>query len=136
MPVTQKRTILVIDDDPDLLKVAARVLTLHGYEVLSALDCTAARAHLDAHPDDIDLLLTDIELPGMCGDEFAASLAGERPELKVLLASGYPARTMQDAADGVGDGSATTMHFIEKPYAMSELARRVQEVLEADPPAH
>lgn len=136
MPATEKQTILVVDDDPALLKVAARVLTLHGYQVLSATDCTAAQAHLDAHPDGIDLLLTDIELPGMHGDELAARLSEERPDLPILFTSGYPARAIHDAADGVGRGAAATRHFIEKPYAMGDLARRVREVLEGEPPAH
>ncbi len=120
--MTPPPTILVVDDDADLLRVAVRVLKLHGYEVLSADRCEAALQLLEGREDAIDLLLTDIEMPGMCGDELAARLEQRYPDLRILYTSGYPSKGTRD--------------YIEKPYAMSELAKRVREVLDATRPAH
>lgn len=131
-----RQTILVVDDDADLLRVAVRVLKLHGYEVLSATGCDQALATIDAHPAGVDLLLTDIEMPGMHGDELATKLEARFPDLRILFTSGYPSQVMAAAASGDDEGSASTRQFIEKPYAMSELARRVREVLDAERPAH
>jgi response regulator RpfG family c-di-GMP phosphodiesterase len=130
---TTKRTILVVDDDADLLKVALRVLKLHGYEAIGATSCEDAAALIDQHA--VDMLLTDVNMPDMQGDELAARLTESHPDLRILFTSGNPDRVLQPAA---GDAASTIerKHFIEKPYAMSDLARRVEEVFAADPPAH
>lgn len=132
----RKPTILVVDDDADLLRVAVRVLAMHGYEVIAAGGCQQALEALEGHRGGVDLLLTDVEMPGMCGDELAVQLEGRYPDLRVLFTSGYPQEVMASAAQGRDAGDVSTRHFIGKPYAMSELARRVQEVLDAERPAH
>lgn len=129
---SQKR-ILVVDDDTDLLRVAVRVLKLHGYDAVGATTYEDALSLTDEH--EIDLLLTDVKMPGMDGDELAARLSAAHPDLRVLFTSGYPEQVTSPAgSDAVN--SIERKHFIEKPYAMSDLARRVEEVLAADPPAH
>lgn len=128
--------ILVVDDDADLLRVAVRVLSVHGYEVLSAEGCAEALEVLEGRAEPIDLLLTDMEMPGMGGDELAMRFEERFPDLRVLFTSGYPAQVMAAAAKGEDARSASARNFIEKPYAMSELARRVREVLDAERPAH
>jgi response regulator RpfG family c-di-GMP phosphodiesterase len=134
---TERRTILVVDDDADLLKVALRVLKLHGYDVIGATRCEDAIGLVDEH--DVDLLLTDVRLPGMDGDELAARLGDSHPDLRILFTSGDPLQVLAPA-EGTGRAAAANSierkNFIEKPYAMSELARRVEEIFAADPPAH
>lgn len=126
------KRILVVDDDADLLRVAMRVLKLHGYDVVGATSCAEAIALVEA--DGFDLLLTDVQMPEMQGDELAARLSGEHPDLRILFTSGHPEQVLSGSrADAA---TLERKHFIEKPYAMSELARRVEEVLAADPPSH
>jgi two-component system cell cycle sensor histidine kinase/response regulator CckA len=128
-----KRTILVVEDDADLLKVSLRVLKLHGYEVIGATRCEDAIALIDEH--DVDLLLTDVQMPGMDGDELAARMAESHPDLRILFTSGNPNQVLLPT-NGDSANAIERKNFIGKPYAMSDLARRVEEVFAADPPAH
>jgi two-component system cell cycle sensor histidine kinase/response regulator CckA len=129
---TQKPTILVVDDDAELLKVTARVLKLHGYTVHTADRCTQAIELVEQLDDAVDLLLTDMQMPEMDGCELAVRLADKHPDLRILYTSGFPQQVM----DGKSNGACVPANFIEKPYAMSDLARRVQEILIAPQPAH
>jgi DNA-binding NtrC family response regulator len=130
---TKRRTILVVDDDADLLKVAIRVLKLHGYDVIGATSCEDAIGLIERH--DVDLLLTDVKMPGMDGDELGARMGVAHPDLRILFTSGNPLQVLAPA-NGDAANSIERKNFIEKPYAMSELARRVEEVFATDPPAH
>lgn len=127
-----KPTILVVDDDAELLKVTARVLKLHGYTVHTADRCTQALALVDELDDTVDLLLTDVQMPEMDGCELAVRLGEKHPDLRILYTSGFP----QQVVDSKSNGACVPRNFIEKPYAMSELARRVQEILVAPQPTH
>jgi PleD family two-component response regulator len=82
-------TVLLVDDEPVVVSVLAKVLTLHGYTVLVAEDYYTALQAAESHAGRIDLLLTDIALPGLNGCELARKLLRVRPELRVLLMSGY-----------------------------------------------
>lgn len=129
---TPKSTILVVDDDAELLKVTARVLKLHGYTVHTADHCSQALALVDRLDDTVDLLLTDVQMPEMDGCELAVRLGEKHPDIRILFTSGFP----QQVVDDKSNGACIPANFIEKPYAMSELARRVQEILTAPQPAH
>ena len=82
-------TILLVDDDPLILRLLAEVLISDGYNVLPCSSGAAAAATFRANGH-IDLLLTDFQMPGMTGIELANLLTGTRPELSVLLVSGAP----------------------------------------------
>jgi len=133
-PVTteKKLTILVVDDDEALLKVASRVMRLYGYNVLSAGSCREALDITRALDEPIDLLLTDVLMPGEDGCALAEQLTNEHPVLRVLYTSGYPSTVLSPSAYSVGGPP----QFIDKPFAAADLARRVSEVLGATPPAH
>lgn len=130
---TIHETILLVDDDHAIRRVAQRVLELHGYDVVAvATGDEALRVLASANEDvPVDLLLTDLNMPGMGGVELARRIGEEQPALRVLFTSGAP-----PAIDVDAPWMDVAAHFIEKPYAISELARRVREVLDADPPAH
>lgn len=128
----EQRTILVVDDDEALLTVASRVLRLYGFEVLSASNCEEALALSRSLPKPVDLLLTDVMMPGMNGCQLAQLLTQAHPETRVLYTSGYPSDVVSTVPQLMGGAP----QFIEKPFAASELARRVQEVLDETPPAH
>ena len=117
-------TILVVEDEPAVLDVARRTLMRAGYAVRVA--GSAAEALADHHAQDVDLLLTDVVMPGLNGRELAEALRARRPSLRVLFMSGYP----DDAALRRGIESAVQA-FIQKPFSGRDLVARVREVLDA-----
>jgi PAS domain S-box-containing protein len=119
-------TILLVEDDADVRAFISDVLETHGYRVLQARDGVEAIGVIDAHPQPVALLLTDVIMPRMGGSEVAARLTRVRPALKVLYISGYPGETM------VRDGAlAPELTFLQKPFSVSDLTRRIREVLDA-----
>jgi len=115
-------TILAVEDSSGLRQVLVRQLSAAGYRVLQAENATMA---LDALESDeaIDLLLTDIVMPGMNGHDLANRAVALRPRLKTLLTSGF-----SDMANG-GAAVATPTRILRKPYRREELLRLVQEAL-------
>jgi len=115
--------ILVVEDDPEVLEVAIETLRRIGYEVLTAADASAALAVLRREAE-IDILFSDIVMPrGMNGVELARTALRLRPQLRVLLASGYPrpARSSE-----IGGGSELEFAFLGKPYRGAELAEALR----------
>ncbi|HVA57359.1 MAG TPA: ATP-binding protein [Gemmatimonadaceae bacterium] len=119
-------TILLVEDDEAVRRLAARILTAAGYTVLPAADGAEALEILGRQETPIQLLLSDVVLPGISGRELAARVAERYPEIGVLLTSGYTDDAMLRMA--VTDSTA---HFLGKPYTAVELTRRVREVLDA-----
>jgi CheY-like chemotaxis protein len=114
-----KARILVVEDDPDVLDVAVESLRMMGYEVLTAPDGPSALAVLRRDPG-IQILLSDIVMPqGMNGVELAREAVRLRPELRVLLASGYP---MTALPRDDGPSALDEFPFLSKPYRSSQLA--------------
>jgi PAS domain S-box-containing protein len=125
-PVTGGReTVLLAEDDPSVRAVVSDTLAQKGYQVLRAPDGPAALEIARAHPAPIQLLVTDIVMPGMTGRELAETLMAERPGLRVLYMSGYT----DDAVVRHGvlqEG----MPYLQKPFAPRALASKVREVLD------
>lgn len=124
-PAGGRESVLLVEDDPALLRLAADTLRARGYTVHAAPTAEAALAFASAHPSPLDLLVTDIVLPGLNGLDLAARLAASRPALKVLLLSGY-----SDDAVSLRGTPAAGAAFLQKPYRLAELLRKVREVLE------
>ena len=115
-------TILVVEDDADVQIAVVQVLELSGYRVLSARDGPEALTVLDKNPG-IDLVFSDLVMPqGMSGLELVREAQRLRPDLKILLTSGYSARTALE-------GSGPELPLIKKPYRLAEVVRRISEVL-------
>lgn len=123
-------TILVVEDEEALLAVIGRILTDHGYTALTASDGEAAGRIALAHQGPIDLLLTDVVMPGANGPEVAAALRRGRPALRVLYMSGYAA----DAFGAVGLDSEGVDIF-RKPFTAEDLVARVEARLATGVPA-
>jgi DNA-binding NtrC family response regulator len=87
-----RRTILVVDDEPDVLHLIETILTEEGYEVISAKSADSAIRAFERLPRRPDLLLTDVVMPGMSGPMLVDHLIGIEPDLKVLFMSGYDNR--------------------------------------------
>jgi PAS domain S-box-containing protein len=119
-------TVLVVEDEEPVLDVASRILTLHGYHVLVARSGAEAFAVLDGHPGSIDLLLTDVVMPGITGEEVAARVSELRPAIRVLYMSGYPESVV--ASQGVVDQG---IRLMSKPFKALELLDHVRAVLDA-----
>lgn len=120
-------TILLVEDEEMLRKLARQTLKGHGYQILEAANGEEAITLAAQHDGPIHLLLTDVIMPGMNGRDVATRLLQTRPSLRVLFMSGYT----DDAIvhQGVLDESA---NFIQKPFAPDGLARKVRGVLDQE----
>ena len=116
--------VLFVDDEAALRQLVRRVLELDGYRVFDAADGDAALAQLRRHRPAIDLLFTDILMPGIGGVELARRAARRWPDLPILFASGYDGGQLK--AHGVDEAS---IDLIVKPFTPSELLDRVARAL-------
>ena len=121
-------TILLVEDEDAVRVLARSILSKCGYTVLEAQNGADALLVCEQHPAQIDLLLTDVVMPRMNGRELAQRLQQLRPGLKVLYMSGYT----DDAIVRNGLLHAT-LAFIQKPVTPEPLARKLREVLDAEP---
>jgi two-component system, cell cycle sensor histidine kinase and response regulator CckA len=122
-------TILLVEDEPSVLALSERILADQGYAVLSAASPDEALALAVAHSGPIDLLLTDIVMPGMNGRELHRRLIDRRPGLRVVFMSGYTANVI--AHQGVLDEG---VDFLQKPFSRQALAAKVREALDRPAP--
>ena len=118
-------TILVVEDETAVRKLSASVLAAMGYTVLEAAGAADGLGLAVRYPGRIDLLLTDVIMPGMSGRELAERLVALRPEVKVLFMSGY----VDDAIANHGV-LEPGIRLLKKPFAPTSLAREVREVLD------
>ncbi len=107
-------------------KLAAEFLGSNGYRMLEAQDGGEALQACEEHRGPIHLLMTDLVMPGMSGQQLAVRLAGRRPEMKVIYMSGYTDDAM--VPHGVLEEG---IHFLQKPFSLDALARAVRMGLEA-----
>jgi len=117
-------TILMAEDEDDLRQITARVLTRAGYHVLAATGGTEAIHLAQTHPGPIHLLLTDVIMPRMMGNEVAAQVKQRRPGIPVLYMSGYAEPVLTENGT-LPDGVV----LVEKPFTSRELLDRIRAVL-------
>jgi CheY-like chemotaxis protein len=117
-------TILVVEDQEDVRKLLVEVLSQYGYRVRAAINGTEALQTAKRFPGPIDLMITDVVMPGMTGPELASKLAPSRPAMRVLYMSGYT-QTLIDRQGLVETGVA----FIAKPFGPKELLQQVRRIL-------
>jgi signal transduction histidine kinase/ActR/RegA family two-component response regulator len=124
-PVSGDETLLLLEDEGHVRRMVRESLTRWGYTVLEAARAHEALAIAERHPGRIDLLITDVIMPGMSGPEVARRLAGLRPGLRILYVSGY-------ADDALGQHGVLEpdVAFLPKPFTVRELARKVRAVLD------
>jgi signal transduction histidine kinase len=115
-------TLLLVEDEEALRRLGTQVLSQAGYQVLSAPDLPAALSLARAHTGRLDLLITDLVMPGGSGVELAHALLTERPDLHVILMTGYTESSLPDP-------SRLRYRFLQKPFAPAKLLRLVQESL-------
>uniref|UniRef100_Q01NK6 histidine kinase n=1 Tax=Solibacter usitatus (strain Ellin6076) TaxID=234267 RepID=Q01NK6_SOLUE len=117
-------TVLLVEDEPQVRSLTRTMLTSRGYRVLEAASVSDALKIVAEQDRPIDLLLTDIVMPGMNGMDLAREAAAARPALRVLFMSGYTEGGVIDR--GVLDSETP---FIQKPFTLSALDRKIREVL-------
>jgi PAS domain S-box-containing protein len=124
-PAGGTETILVAEDEDGIRDSLIRTLSAAGYTVLAAPDGAAALALAAQHPETIHLLLSDVVMPGMLGDELAAHLHERRPAVKVLFMSGYAGDLMNRY--GVLQAGATVL---PKPFTKAELLTGIRSIID------
>jgi CheY-like chemotaxis protein len=117
-------TVLVVDDQVSLCGLLCEVLRKAGYMVLPATSGREALQVVRQHPQQIDLVITDMVMPQMGGRELTESLSGLKPHAKVLYMSGYTDK-VEDVTALLSRGHA----FIEKPFTSEALLRKIRDVL-------
>ncbi len=117
-------TILLVEDNATVLELTRDALRNKGYHVLVATEGNEAVRLAQEHPVPIDLLLTDLVLPGLSGESIAVRLRANCPTIKVVITSGYVANAFATSRDFSHDG------FLAKPYTLDELMRTVRKALD------
>jgi signal transduction histidine kinase/ActR/RegA family two-component response regulator len=119
-------TVLLVEDDQGVRNVAREFLKMKGYSVLEARNATEALRIVREYAERIHLMLTDVVMPGLKGEELVERVTSMRPEVKVLFMSAYT----EDAVVNLGILAPGT-NFIEKPFGPDELALKVRKALDA-----
>ncbi|MBM2617401.1 response regulator [Actinoplanes sp. LDG1-06] len=117
-------TVLVVDDEEDLRDIMRRMLERRGFATLIAGDSQQAIAACREHPGDIDILVTDLGLPGVSGGELSRSATQLRPEMSVVYISGLPKELA--VADGLIGEDAL---LVKKPFSSEVLVQTLRSVL-------
>jgi signal transduction histidine kinase/ActR/RegA family two-component response regulator len=116
--------ILVVDDDEDVLAYTAEALELLGYHVIGARDASSALSAVDNHAS-VKLLLADVELPGLNGQELAQEVVRRHPEVAVLYMTGYTANAIVHR-----EILEREARWLSKPFTLADLATTVRELLD------
>jgi CheY-like chemotaxis protein len=120
---------MIVEDEPVLRSLAVRTLESLGYRCLAAESAAQALEVIGRDDAQIDLVVTDVVMPGASGGALGEILAEMRPQLRVLYTSGF------SDEDAIRRGLlAEDRPFLQKPFAPADLARRVRDLLDADLP--
>jgi len=125
VPATGNETLLLVEDDELVRRIAVRILTNHGYRVHAAADGAEALRRFTELEGRIDAVITDVILPSLNAKELVAELSRRKPGLRVLYTSGYTENTV--VHQGVVDAG---VNFLAKPYLPVDLARAVRDLLD------
>lgn len=120
-------TILFVEDDHAILRLGKTLLTRLGYKILSASSADEALSIVKEQKAEIDLLLTDVIMPGMNGKELAKEILKIKPGMKTLFMSGYTADVI--AQNGILEDG---IHFIPKPFSEKDISKKLKEILHPD----
>ena len=132
-PISQSQpteTILVVDDEPEVLALVADHLQTKGYMLLLTGDPSEALRLARTRTEPIHLLLTDVVMPLMNGRQLAEQVRAIRPEVRVLFMSAYSTEAVEDYGIRLAPGEP----FLVKPFAMDDLAKKVRAVLDYHSP--
>jgi two-component system, cell cycle sensor histidine kinase and response regulator CckA len=121
-PLAPKATILLAEDEPQLRELGETILGRAGYKVVVAATSDALRSLVREYPGSVDLLLTDVIMPGLGGLELVGMAKARWPGIRVLYVSGYRREQIK--------GLDPQVPFLEKPFTPGELLQKIAELLE------
>src|SRR6185436_9793705 len=127
--VTGQDTILLVEDEDAVRSFAARALRMRGYTVMEASGGEAALDIVRKHSGAIDLLISDVVMPGMDGPTLVRAASRLRPEMRVIYMSGYDKGAFEKNEEKPED-----VHFLPKPFGLKQLVAKVKELLSGAPP--
>lgn len=127
-PPMGRERILFVDDEPSITRMAKVALERLGYDVTVLSDSLEALDMFRNTPDEFDLVITDMTMPGLTGDKLAGAIRSVRPDIPVILCTGYSSRMNEDTARAAGFNA-----FIYKPIVVLDLAETIRSVLDAIP---
>lgn len=119
---TGQETILIVEDEDAVRSLVSTVLRRKGYEVLETSNGEDALRLFEQRPETIDVIVTDVVMPGMQGMTLVSKIRGLKPGIRVLYMSGYTSNTASITSDAT---------FIMKPFTPAALAEKVKELLDA-----
>jgi CheY-like chemotaxis protein len=124
-----RETLLLVEDEPTILRMASTALRALGYRVLTAADGVEAIEIIQNAADVVHLVFTDVVMPRMGGAELAARARDLRPGIRVLFSSGHTEDSIVE--HGILQAG---VDFLQKPYTPALLARKLRELLDRDAP--
>ncbi|GFO54942.1 hypothetical protein GMSM_19490 [Geomonas sp. Red276] len=125
VPIRGTETVLIVEDEEQVVSLIGTILESHGYTVLTALSAEEAMECCRRHPEEIHLLLADVVMPTMNGRELQARVEEIRPAIRTLFMSGYTADIVADRGV-IREGA----DFLSKPFTATVLTKKVREVLD------
>jgi two-component system cell cycle sensor histidine kinase/response regulator CckA len=124
--LTGDGVVMLVEDEDPVRAFAVRALSMRGYTVLEAASGEEALEILDDLDLQIDVLVSDVVMPGLDGPGMVRVARQSRPDAKVIFVSGYAEGSFRENLDGVGD-----FMFLAKPYSLTELTAKVKEAMHA-----
>ena len=119
--------VLLIDDEADIVNMAEEMLSILGYDVTPCVSSVEGFDIFQSNPENFDLVITDMAMPGMPGDKLAVKLAGVRPDIPVLLCTGF-SEVMSEKTTAIYGIKG----FLMKPIVMQDFAQKIRSVLDED----
>ena len=121
----RNKRILLVDDEESIVKIGNQILKRLGYEVESTTNPVEALNLFRSKPDQFDLVITDLEMPKLTGDELVQEILKLRPHMPVIFSTGFSERINRQKAKEIGVAG-----YIEKPWGKRELARLILKMLD------
>jgi len=124
-PPTGKERVLFVDDESSLIELGERILVYLGYQVTTRTSSIEALELFRAKPDDFDLVVTDYTMPNMTGGELAKHILAIRPEMPIVLCTGFSEVFTEDKARALG-----ILGYVMKPISIHDLAKICRSALD------
>ena len=123
--MASRKTILLAEDESLLRELGETILRQAGYKVVTAPGAEELRALVSEYSDPVDLLLTDVIMPGLGGQELVALVKRRWPDIRILYMSGYSSEEIDDLDRDAG--------FLQKPFTPGELMKKISDLFNAKP---